>query len=147
ELFGELMQDDQTLRHIVDLLQGNDVRYPMTEDRDAHPLIGGWAPELTVVARGVRSRLSQLMHRARGVLLDFCDSQPLRGQVVGWSERIDVITAACPSGAPADALLIRPDGYVAWAGAAGVSLDRSLRRWFGAPASGPNGSARYRDSF
>src|SRR5262245_2669105 len=78
ELFGELMQDDQTLRHIVDLLQGNDVRYPMSEDHDAHPLVGGWAPELTVVARGVRSRLSQLMHRARGVLVDFCDSDGLR---------------------------------------------------------------------
>jgi len=134
ELFGELMQDDQTLRRIVDLLQGNDVHYSMTEDA-AHPLTGRWAPELTVVARGVRLRLPQLMHRVRGVLLDSCDSHALRCQTAGWSDRIDLITAECPSGAPADALLIRPDGYVAWAGTAGAGLDQSLRRWFGAPAA------------
>jgi 2-polyprenyl-6-methoxyphenol hydroxylase-like FAD-dependent oxidoreductase len=135
ELFAELMQDDQTLQRIVDLLQGNDVRYPMTEDGDAHPLTGRWAPELTVVARDVRMRLPQLMHRVRGVLLDFRDSHTLRSQVAGWSDRIDVTTAECPAGAPADAFLIRPDGYVAWAGTPGVGLDQALRTWFGAPAS------------
>src|SRR5262249_20483535 len=134
ELFGELMEDDQTVRRIVDLLQGNDVRYPMAED-DAHPLTGRWAPELTVVARGARLRLPQLMHRARGVLLDFGDSHAVRREAVGWSDRIDVVTAECLSESPADALLIRPDGYVAWAGPAGAGLDRSLNRWFGAPAA------------
>ena len=135
ELFAELMQDEQTLRHIVDLLQGNDVHYPMTEDGNAHPLTGGWAPELAVVARGGPLRLSGLMHRVKGVLLDFRDNHTLRSQVAGWSDRIDVIGAECPAGAPADALLIRPDGYVAWAGTAGAGLDRSLRKWFGTPAS------------
>jgi hypothetical protein len=55
-----------------------------------------------------------------------------------WRRRIDVVSARCPSGAPADALLIRPDGYVAWAGASSDGLNRALRQWFS--VTGPRGS-------
>jgi 2-polyprenyl-6-methoxyphenol hydroxylase-like FAD-dependent oxidoreductase len=133
ELFGELMQDRQTVRRIVDLLQGNDVRYAMGDADDSSPLMGGFAPELTLVTTRGQRRLPDLMHRARGVLLDLADNASLRDQAASWSDRIDVITAECPEGAPADALLIRPDGYVAWAGTNRDALDRSLRRWFGDP--------------
>jgi hypothetical protein len=141
-LFRELMPDDQTLRRIVDVLQGNDVRYPMGDDSDAHPVTGGWAPELTLVTARGHVRLPELMHRARGVLLDFGDNPELREVAAGWSDRIDVVAAKCTAVASADGLLIRPDGYVAWAGTVRSELDRSLRRWFGDPRPPSNGGSR-----
>jgi hypothetical protein len=134
-LFGELMQDPHILRRIVDLLQGSDVRYAMEDGVDTLPLTGAWAPELTLVTDGRERRLPELMHGARAVLLDLRDDPGLRAQAARWRDRVDVISARCSGGAPADALLIRPDGYVAWAGGSEAGLERSLRRWFGNPAA------------
>ncbi len=142
QLFAELMQDDRTLRRLVDLLQGNDVRYPMGDAVNAHPLVGGWAPELTLMTERGQVRLSELMHQARGVLITFVTDGGLREQGARWSGRVNVITATCASGPPADALLIRPDGYVAWAGSNSEDLDRALNRWFGVP----RGSTPARDA-
>jgi hypothetical protein len=133
ELFGELMQDAQTLRRLVDLLQGNDVRYSPQDDGHVHPLAGRWAPELAVVTELGTLRIAELMHAGRGVLLELGGNVPLQEHASRWKHRIEVVAAECPSGAPADALLIRPDGYVAWAGSSISELDRSLRRWFGNP--------------
>jgi hypothetical protein len=69
------------------------------------------------------------MHAARGVLLDFGGSPGMR----------DLVSAQCPEGAPAAAILIRPDGYVAWAGDRADELDCALRRWFGRPAGASDG--------
>jgi hypothetical protein len=49
-----------------------------------------------------------------------------------WADRVDVV-AATAGDAPAAAVLIRPDGYVAWAGEDGDGLDDALHTWFGTP--------------
>jgi 2-polyprenyl-6-methoxyphenol hydroxylase-like FAD-dependent oxidoreductase len=84
-LLSELMQDDRTLRRIVDLVHGKDVRYAMDDDSDTDPVTGGWAPELTLVTERGQLRLPELMHRARGVLLDLGDNPELRELAAGWS--------------------------------------------------------------
>jgi 2-polyprenyl-6-methoxyphenol hydroxylase-like FAD-dependent oxidoreductase len=131
ELFSELMQDRRTLRRLVDLLQGTDIRYPMDVETETHPLVGQFAPDLTLLTEKGAQRLADLMHRARGVLLDL-DDGGLSDHASSWSDRIEVVRAKIAS-PPANGLLIRPDGYVAWAGTASDTLDRSLRKWFGAP--------------
>jgi 2-polyprenyl-6-methoxyphenol hydroxylase-like FAD-dependent oxidoreductase len=131
QVVTELMLDQQTLRRLVDLLQGNDVRYNVGDD-DAHELAGKWAPDLTLSTENGRVRIADLMHKARGLLIDFGDSEGLRAHMRNWSDRIDVVTAQCAA-APSEGLLIRPDGYVAWAGVPGAGLQRSLQRWFGNP--------------
>lgn len=133
ELFAELMQDDRTLRRIVDLLQGNDIRYVMGDDAETHDLTGAFAPELKLITDRGEQRLPELMHRVRGVLLLMGGNVKVSEQTPTWWHRIDVLSARCPSGAPADALLIRPDGYVAWAGASSDGLSRALQRWFSVP--------------
>ena len=63
---------------------------------------------------------------------------PAAAQVAaGWADRVDVVTGRwVPGGAdPApDAVLLRPDGYVAWAAPGGGDLGAALTRWFGLPA-------------
>jgi 2-polyprenyl-6-methoxyphenol hydroxylase-like FAD-dependent oxidoreductase len=134
QLFGELLQDDQTLRRIVDLLQGNDVRYPMGDTNETSPWVGTWAPDLVLTTQGGSVRLAELMHRARGLLIDLADEVELRELAAEWRDRIEVVAGTCTVDPPAAALLIRPDGYIAWAGTEVQDLDHALWQWFGAPA-------------
>jgi hypothetical protein len=75
-------------------------------------------------------RLSDLTHAGRGLLLDGTGTLPLEG----WTDRADRVALAPDRAAlPAPALLLRPDGRVAWAGDDGEGLERALERWFGEP--------------
>ena len=107
ELFKELLQLPSVAEHMAHLLAGSDVRYDVGDD---HPLAGRLAPDLTL---GDGRRISELLHRGRPVLLDLSGGRV--GEAAGgWADRVDVV-----DGTIADvevcALLIRPDGYVAWA--------------------------------
>src|SRR5690606_22710678 len=114
-LLGEVFAYDQPVRHLAALLHGSDVRY----GSGGHPLTGRFVPDLAL-ADG--RRVAELMRRARPVLLD------LGAGVTVGGDGIDVVEARADD-PPADALLIRPDGYVAWAGAEGLA--EAAGRWFG----------------
>jgi 2-polyprenyl-6-methoxyphenol hydroxylase-like FAD-dependent oxidoreductase len=122
-LLTDLFAYEQPLRHLATLLHGSDRPY----GGGGHPLVGRLVPDLPLTTGTGAGRVAELMRRARPVLLD------LRGDVTlghGLSDVIDVVRAR--TGAPpADALLIRPDGYVAWAGAEG--LTEAAEAWFGRP--------------
>ena len=130
-LLGELMEQPSVRAHMAHLLAGSDVRYDVG---DLHRLSGRLVPDLTL---GDGRRVAELLHDARPVLLDL--SGGAAASVAGaWAGRVDVVTAAMTD-APAAALLIRPDGYVAWAADAAEAPDRkrlraALERWFGSPA-------------
>lgn len=101
------------------------MRYDVGND---HRLAGRLVPELTL-ADG--RRVAQLLHHGRPVLLDLSGGEHA-GAVQGWQDRVDVVVATATD-RPAAALLIRPDGYVAWAA---DELDEdglraALARWFG----------------
>jgi hypothetical protein len=106
-----------------------------------HPLVGKLAPDLRLETADGGTRVAELMRTARGVLLDLTEDAAVAGVVASdWATaRLDVIAARCRAGpAPAAALFIRPDGYVAWAAASGApdpaaGLDEALRNWLGAP--------------
>lgn len=137
ELFQELLRDEQPLRRMGALVAGSDIRYPMP---GSHALTGAFAPDLTLhTDQGVTS-VAELMHTARPVLLDLADRADLQETAAGWQQRVDVHTAKTGD-RPADALLIRPDGHVAWAAAvdepadtAAPALREALSGWFGSPA-------------
>jgi 2-polyprenyl-6-methoxyphenol hydroxylase-like FAD-dependent oxidoreductase len=134
ELVGELLTHDQALRYVVDRLLGLDIRYDLGADRaPAHPLEGGWAPDLPLHADGGDTRLATLMHGARPVLLDLTADGRLRAAAAGWTDRVQ--TAVARSDEPLDGILVRPDGYVAWAAAPGDHntgrLRHALQKWFG----------------
>jgi 2-polyprenyl-6-methoxyphenol hydroxylase-like FAD-dependent oxidoreductase len=130
-LMGELFAIPDVARHMAKLLAGNDVRYDVGDD---HRLSGWLVPDLTL---DDGRRVAELFHDARPVLLD------LDGAVAdtarGWTDRVDTVSASIAEH-PAAALLIRPDGYVAWAAdefgpADEAALRAALQRWFGTPTS------------
>jgi 2-polyprenyl-6-methoxyphenol hydroxylase-like FAD-dependent oxidoreductase len=134
ELVGELLAHEQTLRDVVDQLLGLDIRYHLDVDgAPAHPLVGGWAPDLPLRTDNGDTRLAMLMHAARPVLLDLTPDGRLRAAAAGWTDRVQ--TMAARSDEPLDGILVRPDGYVAWAAALGGrdtdGLRQALQAWFG----------------
>ncbi|MDA5283735.1 FAD-dependent monooxygenase [Streptomyces sp. Isolate_45] len=136
----ELMAYDDVARHLAAMVSGLEISYEV--GGGSHPLLGRRMPplQLTTGSGGLTSS-TELLHPARGVLLDLADNPRLRRRAAPWSERVDVVTArpSAPPGAggPDDtttALLIRPDGYVAWAAPGSHhDLPMALERWFGAP--------------
>ena len=127
-LLGELFELPDTTAHMAGLLAGADVRYDM--GGVPHRLTGYMVPE-TELDDG--RRLTALLHGGRGVLLDLAGGGA--GEVAApWDRRVDTVVAAMADG-PA-AMLIRPDGYVAWAADTFAADDAehlraALQRWFG----------------
>ncbi len=138
EVFGELLADSQTASRISDLLSGADVRYPVPEG--AHELAGLWAPDLTIETPIGRKRLAELARDGQPLLLDFThDGLPnVRSQL---KERVALFVGSPVQPVAANAILIRPDGFVAWAGTAERpdrgGLQYALRHWFGVDLTEP----------
>ncbi len=127
-LFGELASKPAVATHLAGLLAGSDVRYDVGDD---HRLSGLFVPDLDFEDG---RRLADLLHEGRPLLLDLSD-RDVSGAAAPWSDRVDVVTARMAE-SPAAALLIRPDGYVAWAADTfepddAERLRVALRRWFG----------------
>ena len=108
-LFTELTAYQEPLRHVGDMMQGNDIRYEMPGP--PHPLLGRFAPEIPVS-----------MDKARAVLVD--PTGEAAKVAADWQDRVDVVTGPT-------AMLIRPDCHIAWAGDTTDGLADALRTWFG----------------
>ncbi|WP_302893171.1 FAD-dependent monooxygenase [Actinomadura luzonensis] len=125
-LFTELLADPRNVRRIAELMSGADVRY---EVGDGHPLAGRWAPDLELKDG---RRLAELARDGRPHLIDFT------GGDWGHPAAAGLPGSAAPCTVPCTALLVRPDGYVAWAtdvaepdAASRASLQAALRRGLG----------------
>ncbi|MCS5713264.1 FAD-dependent monooxygenase [Herbiconiux sp. CPCC 205716] len=136
QLVGELMQLEPVARALAERISGLGIRYapPAGDDRDDDPfdLVGRRMRDLPL---GDGRRLFDLTHGGRGLLLDGTGTL----EAEGWTERVDRVTVAGDDGSalPAPAVLLRPDGRVAWAGDDTASLVRALERWFAAPTGAP----------
>jgi rifampicin monooxygenase len=119
-LLSELMDFEEVNRYLIEKITAIGVRYDFGE---GHELLGRRIRDVGLK----RGRLYELMHGGRGLLLD----QTGRLSVAGWADRVDhVVDAGEELDVPA--VLVRPDGYVAWAGEDQQDLLGRLPRWFGA---------------
>ncbi|KAA9151674.1 FAD-dependent oxidoreductase [Amycolatopsis acidicola] len=128
QVFTELLGRKENVRMIADTMAGADVRYDMGEENPAGP--AGWfVPPLTVTTGDGRAhRIAELLRDARPVLLDLTGAVELAEVAQPWSDVVRIVPATADD-APAPAFLIRPDGYVAWAGADPEGLKAALTRW------------------
>jgi 2-polyprenyl-6-methoxyphenol hydroxylase-like FAD-dependent oxidoreductase len=137
ELFTELLENPANVQYLADLMSGADIRYG---DGSGHPLVGRWAPDLVISeASGGSSRLAELTRTARPLLIDCTEdgafAEMLSAEGTTDAARIEVVLGREAAPGMPVALLIRPDGYVAWAAVAdGVAereaLGDALARWF-----------------
>lgn len=128
------------------MMSGLDIRYDLGE---GHPLAGRRMPDLDLVTAVGSLRVFALLRDGRPVLLDF--GREGRPDVASWAERVRVVRAkhggewelpVLGAVSPPSAVLIRPDGYVAWAGdAADPALRDALSVWCGPPAALPGPTA------
>ncbi|MER6841910.1 rifampin monooxygenase [Streptomyces platensis] len=123
ELFGKLMDFEEVNRYVTEMITAVGVRYDFGE---GHDLLGRRMRDAALK----RGRLYELMHDGRGLLLD----QTGRLSVTGWADRVDhVVDTSEELDVPA--VLLRPDGHVAWAGEDQQELLSRLPKWFGASVS------------
>ncbi|UAK25301.1 FAD-dependent monooxygenase [Sphingomonas nostoxanthinifaciens] len=99
-----------------------------------HPLVGRSAPDFQL---GEGTRLAERLRSGRGLLLDFGASVSLGALAARWYGRIDYIQASSDEHMEVGALLVRPDGIVAWAcdGTPNDDFERAAKHWFGDPHS------------
>ena len=135
---SELLGMDEPRKRVAAEMSGLDIRYDLG---DGHPLLGRRVPDLDLVTADGPRRVFTLLHDARPVLLNL--GEPGGLDITPWVDRVRSIDATYAGdwelpvlgrvAAPA-AVLIRPDGYAAWAGdGTDAGLREALTTWFGSP--------------
>jgi 2-polyprenyl-6-methoxyphenol hydroxylase-like FAD-dependent oxidoreductase len=140
DAMSELLGVDENRKRFGAMMSGLDIHYDLGE---GHPLLGRRMPDLDLVTANGPLRVFTLLHDGRPVLLNL--GEPGRFEITPWADRVQLIDAEyvgmweLPAlgvvAAPA-AVLIRPDGYVAWVGdRAQLGLADALTTWFGPPTA------------
>jgi 2-polyprenyl-6-methoxyphenol hydroxylase-like FAD-dependent oxidoreductase len=142
DTISELVSTDEPRKRLGAEISGLDTYYDLGV---GHPLLGRRMPDLDLVTADGRLRVFELLHDARAVLLDLGQSGSI--DVAPWADRVRLVDANYPGQwklpvlgvvpAPA-AVLIRPDGHVAWVGGdpTHAGLRDALTTWFGPPMAG-----------
>jgi 3-(3-hydroxy-phenyl)propionate hydroxylase len=140
DVVSELASMDEPRKRLAGIISGLDIHYDLGE---GHPLLGRRMPDLDLVTADGPLRVFELLHDARPVLLNL--GEPGGFDITAWADRVQLIDASHKGEwelpvlgavtAPT-AVLIRPDGYVAWVGdRTRRGLPEALTTWFGAPAA------------
>jgi 3-(3-hydroxy-phenyl)propionate hydroxylase len=141
DVVSELATMDEPRKRLAGLISGLDIHYDLGE---GHPLLGRRMPDLDLVTADGPLRVFELLHEAKPVLLNLGGPGDL--DIAPWADRVQLVDASYesewelpvlgPVAAPT-AVLVRPDGYVAWVGEpAGPGLTDALSTWFGPAVAG-----------
>jgi 2-polyprenyl-6-methoxyphenol hydroxylase-like FAD-dependent oxidoreductase len=138
EAMAETLLMDEPRRHFAGLLSQLDLEYG---DGDGHPLLGRRMPDLDLTTAAGPLRVYSLLHQARPALINLGEPRSL--DVSLWADRVQSVEAAYAGPwelpvigevEPPSAVLVRPDGHVAWVGnGTEAGLPDALATWFGAP--------------
>jgi len=135
---AEFLGTDEARLRLAAEMSGLGVHYDLGE---GHPLLGRRMPDLDLVTDARPLRAFTLLHRARPVLINL--GEPGEIDIGRWANRVSLIDASYAGNwelpligvvTPPTAVLVRPDGYVAWVGEGTQDgLTEALTRWFGPP--------------
>jgi hypothetical protein len=139
EVTSELLAMEEPRKSMAAMMSGLDIRYDLGE---GHPLLGRRMPDLDLTTSSGPVRVFTLLHEARPALLIL--GEPGTFDITAWADRVQLVDATYDTvwelpvlgavTAPT-AVLIRPDGYVAWVGEhSQAGLTEALTRWFGEPS-------------
>jgi 2-polyprenyl-6-methoxyphenol hydroxylase-like FAD-dependent oxidoreductase len=136
DVLSELLGVDENRKRFGAMMSGLDLRYDLGE---GHPLLGRRMPDLDLVTANGPVRVFTLLHDARPVLLNL--GEPRGFDITPWADRVQLIDGeyvgawelpALGEVAAPTAVLVRPDGYVAWVGdRTHLGLTDALTTWFG----------------
>jgi 3-(3-hydroxy-phenyl)propionate hydroxylase len=139
EMLCELMGRGELRKQYFGMMSGLDIKYDVG---NGHPLVGYRMPDLELTSVNGPLRVFALLHNARPVFLNL--GKPGAFDITQWLDRVQSIDAkyggtwefpVIGQVPGPDSVLIRPDGYVAWAGdKTHLGLTDALRTWFGPPA-------------
>jgi 3-(3-hydroxy-phenyl)propionate hydroxylase len=137
---ADLLGTNDARKHLAAEMSGLGVHYNLGE---GHPLLGRRMPDLDLVTADGPLRFFTLLHDARPVLLNF--GEPGSFDIATWADRVQLIDVeyvgtwelpAIGAVTAPSAVLVRPDGYVAWVGdPLQAGLAAALTTWFGPPAA------------
>ncbi len=137
-MVSELASMDEPRKHLAGIISGLDIHYDFGE---GHPLLGRRMPDLDLATAGGPLRVFELLHGAKPVLLNL--GEPGGFDTTPWAGRIQLIDAeyvglwdlpVLGAVTAPTAVLIRPDGYVAWVGdGTDTGLRDALTTWYGTP--------------
>ncbi len=140
DVVSELASMDEPRKRLAGIISGLDIHYDLGE---GHPLLGRRMPDLDLVTADGPLRVFTLLHDAKPVLLVL--GEPRGFDITPWADRVQLIDAeyvghwklpVLGAVTAPTAVLIRPDGYVAWVGdRTDVGLTDALTAWFGPPAA------------
>ena len=135
EIMSELLKMDKPRKRIAGMISGLDIHYDLGE---GHPLLGRRMPDLDIVTADGSLRVYSLLREARAVLINFGEAGAI--EIPAWTDRVRLVDAQYDGvwelpviGAVAapDAVLVRPDGHVAWVGpGTRDELAEALTTWF-----------------
>jgi len=142
DIVSEFLHMDEPRRRIAAEMSGLGIRYDLGA---GHPLLGRRMPDLDLDTANGPLRFFSLLHRGQPVLLNL--GEPGGFNITPWADRVQLIDArydgtwelpAIGKVTAPTAVLVRPDGYVAWVGGlTQVGLADALTTWFGPPTSVP----------
>jgi 2-polyprenyl-6-methoxyphenol hydroxylase-like FAD-dependent oxidoreductase len=140
DTMAELLRLDEPRKRFAAMMSGLDIRYDLGE---GHPLLGRRMPDLELTTADGTLRVFALLHNAQPLLLDL--GHPGFLDIAPWADRVRLISAkyngawelpAIGIVAAPTAVLVRPDGHVAWVGEqTGHGLAEALATWFGPAAA------------
>ncbi len=140
DVVSELASMDEPRKRLAGIISGLDIHYDLGE---GHPLLGRRMPDLDLVTVNGPLRVFELLHNARPVLLNLGEHGGF--DITPWADRVQLIKAeyvglwelpVLGAVAAPTAVLIRPDGYVAWVGdRTHLGLPKALTTWFGPPTA------------
>lgn len=140
DVVAELSSMDEPRKRLAGLISGLDIRYDLGQ---GHPLLGRRMPDLDLVSADGPLRVFELLHQARPALINLGEAGAV--EITPWADRVRLLDAEytgpweLPVLGPVPdpvAVLIRPDGHVAWVGdGTDEGLADALTTWFGPPAA------------
>ncbi|MDH2404268.1 FAD-dependent monooxygenase [Bradyrhizobium sp. SSUT18] len=130
-IMRDLIETRDGATYFAERVRGVSLRYDLS---GSHPLVGRSVPDFELLDG---TTVGERLRTARGILLDFDARAPLQALASRWSGRIDYVAGDARDRLGVDAVLVRPDGFVAWASDDARDYEDAAQvasRWFGEPA-------------